>query len=136
MYPIINNLASQNHILNDPALIGDYQSENDSKNLTHNTITFKSFIKEMKKTFTHGDNEQLLGLSDRIDGLLKEYNIRKFEYLQIRNLRPIDSGGSAIVYSVYLLGQKYALKSLDVNANLNWDYKKFKIFLQETSSQC
>ncbi|KAF0399947.1 kinase-like protein [Gigaspora margarita] len=127
---------NKNQILN-------FASHCKEDNLAYSTITFKSLIKEIQKNkdekdeynifheFSKNPEKKVPELSDQIEVLLKKYEIKKYEYSQVDNIQHIDRGGSAIVYSAYLQGKKYALKSLDVSINLSWDNKKFKKFLQE-----
>ncbi|CAG8706234.1 17645_t:CDS:2, partial [Racocetra fulgida] len=77
-------------------------------NLSHE-IKFESLIKETQKN--KSDTDECNTFNDKIERLLKEYNIRRVKYSQIKNRQLIDRGGSAVVYSVNLRGQKRALKN-------------------------
>ncbi|CAG8452952.1 6896_t:CDS:2 [Dentiscutata heterogama] len=103
--------------------------KNKNKNLSRNEITFESLIKETRKN--KGNKDECNTFNDKIETLLEEYNIRKvkFSQSQINNRQLIGRGGSANVYSVDLQGEKWALKSFDLN--IKWDVKNFKIFLKE-----
>ncbi|RIB02468.1 kinase-like domain-containing protein [Gigaspora rosea] len=92
------------------------------KEISHN----ESLFKETQK------------YNEFIDAFLKNYKTKIFAYADFKNRQEVDVGGSAIIYSAYFQGWKYALKSLDVNINdINeWDNKKVKGFINELRISC
>ncbi|CAG8647077.1 2278_t:CDS:2 [Dentiscutata erythropus] len=61
---------------------------------------------------------------EKIESYLKSADLKRFEFSQFSDLKPIDNGGNAVVFSANFQSKKYALKNL--TNNLFVDDGKFK----------
>ncbi|KAF0503052.1 kinase-like protein [Gigaspora margarita] len=71
--------------------------------------------------------------SEKLELFLKDYNIKSYDYSQFSDIRPIERGGFAFVYSTVFQEKTYALKCL--NNNLHLDVKAFKLLICEKQNR-
>ncbi|CAG8739077.1 7106_t:CDS:1, partial [Gigaspora rosea] len=94
-------------------------------------LNLTSYHKEVSNNESLFKETQKNNKFNKIDAFLKENKIEEFGCANFEHHQKVDEGGSSIIYSAKFQGQKYALKSLDLNFNIEWDNKKVKGFLNE-----
>ncbi|CAG8846476.1 30460_t:CDS:1, partial [Racocetra persica] len=72
---------------------------------------------------------ELIQYFDKLDSYIEDANLKRFESSEFSDLKQIDRGGTAVVFSANYQGKKYALKSL--NIHLLVDDRSFKDIKRE-----
>ncbi|CAG8544167.1 13675_t:CDS:2 [Dentiscutata heterogama] len=86
-------------------------------------------LKEGDHDSYNNSDELIQECFEKIESYLKSADLKRFEFSQFSDLKPIDNGGNAVVFSANFQNKKYALKSL--NNNLFVDDRRFKDIKRE-----